>query len=177
MRVAGGVDEEVVGKSSGPALKLLHQPDPGMQHECNHHHAEGAPLWDAAGMPVGLPKPSSNGVEEEALLMEGLVRSENFQREPSSLQELVEQLPDNLVKAFENVSSAARDRGALELVELDAQRSNEPCIFGSVGSGSASEEVLLLPGLHPWLEVLQSDTGIQPVDFAQNSQAPETSRA
>ena len=59
-------DQQIISKGSRGALHGPRKVSPGMKQEGHHGHAQGASLRYAAGVAMGLPKATSNRVEEEA---------------------------------------------------------------------------------------------------------------
>ena len=59
VRLAGGVGEEIVSECSGLASVAPHQPDPRVQKESHQHHAERAPLGNAARAGMGMATPAT----------------------------------------------------------------------------------------------------------------------
>ena len=110
-------------------------------------------MRDATFLEVRLAEARPYSVVVKDMFMEGFVSDQDSLGEPSSFKDVVEEGALNLVEALPDVSAAASNGFSLKPGLFKDDVGNVPGIFSPYRGGSASEEVLSLPALDPWLEV------------------------
>ena len=138
-------DGEIVSQTSGLHTMGTHELHPWMEEVGNNRHAEWAALRDATLLPVGLAKPFSDGVVVLDVLVEVPVGHKDAQRETSNLQEEVDELSLNLVKALPDVCTSSSNVLAAELRKFKVERSEVPGVFSARGSSRPSIELRVFP--------------------------------
>jgi hypothetical protein len=121
MILPAGSDGEVICQASGLDTMGAHKLHPWVEEVRHDRHTEWASLRNAALFPMGLAKPFSNGIVELHLFVKIHVGLQDSQGKAPSFQQVVDELPEDLVEALPDVSASTRNVKATELRQFEVE--------------------------------------------------------